>query len=202
MGRPSLSASRRPIGRRSSDKQKKTVPTEWDGFCVKIKIPASTAGICIFQEMKNPGGHGFFKGDSASCGTRPACAAGARQRLCLWNPQPSRRLTKRSLFRVLRDAASLRGWIAPKALPLESATFEKVDEAFPKTALRFSFALQRHEFRDVAHDQNHDDRERQNHRTIPPRPIRELETLARIALRHEILPRPAVLHTAEQHADR
>ena len=80
-------------------------------------------GFCIFQDMKNPGGHGFFKrgislAEASDLGRRPK------------TPQPSRRLAKRSLFRVLRDAASLRGWSAPKALPLESAAFEKAGEAF------------------------------------------------------------------------
>ena len=44
------------------------------------------------------------------------------------------------VFRPLRRAASLRGWSAPKALPLESAAFEKAGEAFWKTALRFSYS--------------------------------------------------------------
>ena len=44
------------------------------------------------------------------------------------------------VFRPLRRAASLRGWSAPKALPLESAAFEKAGEAFWKTAKLFSYS--------------------------------------------------------------
>ena len=50
-------------------------------------------------------------------------------------------------FRVLRDAASLRGWSAPKALPLESASFAKLDQGFRKNRpavflyLRFAIGM-------------------------------------------------------------